>query len=38
MQLPINKKDLIMEITLVWLGIDEVWTLDETDTELISLN
>ena len=31
-------KDLIKEITFRWYGIGEVWTLDETDHEIISLN
>jgi len=29
-------KDLIKEITFAWYGIGKIWTLDETDTELIN--
>ncbi len=31
-------KNLKREITFRWLGIGQEWELDETDTELLSLN
>jgi len=31
-------KDLKKEITFAWHYIGEIWTLDETDTELFSRN
>ncbi len=31
-------KDIIKEITFRWYHIGEVWTLDETDSELFSKN
>ena len=31
-------KDLKREITLAWHGIGKVWTLDETDKEIIGKN